>query len=228
MIPLSSGVPHSFLTALFFSLFGFSLWGYFKLVSLRHEIWNFTVLCAAGPGLLFFLFFIFSSQIWDATSFRYLAYEVVCAAVGFGLGFHFLCRRSFVWGAAVLAFWILAQGSVLTFRLRSSPDIYPAVAITEGFKKIGLRSGYANHWVAGAGSYLSNNEVLLSNYEGPYSWRAWRTAQEDKRIGLVLVEGLDPPEDIPKVIQQLRDAGYRPTRNWPMIGHWSILEFEKK
>ena len=225
--PMIRGWGAVFLSAWTGILFLAAAWGFYRLAGQKKSGNPGLALMGAGPAAIYVLFFIFSAQVWDATSFRYLTYLFVFQAMGLGLFFDFLVRWKKTVGTAIFLIWFFLQGFLLTNRFERMPALFPAQIIAENFKLLGLRSGFANHWVSEAARFLSRGEVLLSDYAGPSSRRAWAAVHEDDRIGGVVVEGLDRPPVVERAVSELEKGGYQFTKVWPMVGDWAIIELRK-
>jgi FtsH-binding integral membrane protein len=231
LIPVTGGNYPAFLGFWTLATTLFGLWGLRELTAQNTRESRWQALLAAGPAFLYLSFFIIGSQVWDANSFRYAAFWAVWAAVGFGLGFHFIYLKKPQVALVLAGIFVLTQSLIIAQKYQKISDIPPALVVARGFQAVGIKAGYASHWVAEAGRYLSNDEVMLNGYisldQKPTSWRSWKAVHEESRIGIAVLDGLDQPPRVQELVSELEKGGYQSARIWPMMGDWEIVEMDR-
>lgn len=223
------GFPYSLFLRIWTGMtFGFSIWGFHQLDRSDPKKRDFVIL-AVGPAALFILFFIFGNQVWDALSFRYLSFWIIFIPMGFGIAIYLLFQKKRSITIAVLMVWLAGYGFILTHRIERLPGIFPSKVIEKELDKIGVTAGYANYWTSEVIRYLSGNRLAIVPYNVPsFSCAAYERAHNEKRIGLIVLEGLDRPLEATRAKMEIIKSGYVPTRKWNFDGNWFILEFERK
>ncbi len=228
MDPVQGGMFAAFLAFWAFASFGLAAGGCVMLAREKNMEGAWLSALVHAPALLYLLFFVFSAQVWDATSFRYLDYWVIFTAVGGGGAFYYLFqwrRRTAVLAAAL---FVLVQGFILAEKYRQLPADFPAVRIVRNLELLGFRQCLANHWVAEAGTYLSDGKVFIAEYKSAGNIRAWGRMLAGERIGLVVLKGLDDNSEVEKTVRSLDANGFRCAKTWPMMGGWFVLDFQRK
>jgi len=208
--------------------FAFSFFGFYQLYRNDKEKRSFICL-TLGPAALFFLFFIFGSQVWDALSFRYLSFFVLFIPMGFGLSVYYLFHKRKVIAILALAVWIAGYGFILFHRIQRLPGFFPSMVIESGLEQTGIDAGYADYWVSEVTRYLSQNRLAIVPYNAdPFSGSAYKRAHFESKIGLIVLEGLDRPQLIEKAQIEIIKSGYFPVKKWSFDGGWSIVEFHRE
>ena|SRR6202453_194113 len=208
--------------------FTFSFFGFYQLYRNDKEKRSFVCL-TLGPAALFFFFFVFGSQVWDALSFRYLSFFILLVPMGFGLSVYYLFRKRKVIAILALAVWIAGYGFILFHRIQRLPDFFPSKIIERGLDQTGINAGYADYWVSEVTRYLSGNRLAIVPYNAdPFSCSAYKRAHFESKIGLIILEGLDRPQLIEKAQIEIIKSGYFPVKKWNFEGGWYIVEFHRK
>jgi len=199
--------------------YGWTLW--------RDRKGSFPALCIMAPAGAFLVFFMVSSHVIDAMSFRYLAFLVPGLGFGCALAFGALHARRPKVGMAVLVLFLCLQGAVLGRFLLSLPKDFPSVRLAAGFERLGLEEGWANQWAALPARYLHGRRTWFrDHYDLLLPDRPLPEFRND-RIGLAHVPGLDQPEVIARTLRSLGGHGYRMSKEWPMVEGWTILELRR-
>ena len=225
--PAYSATFAGFLAVWTLLTFGAAIGGFVKLTCQKNKdgLW----LAGLGwiPAALFLLFFVFSAQTWDATSFRYLAYWVIFVALGWGLLFHFLFRRRRMAAIFILSCFALTQCFLLAKKYRQLPDDFPAVTIVHSLERLSFKAYMANHWLAQAGTYLSDGKVEIIDCQQIFGPEEREKIKSEPKMGLVVLEGLDRAEIVQREARYLSDNGYHYAKTWPMLGGWLVIEFDR-
>jgi len=177
------------------------------------------------PTVAFTAFFLFSSQTWDALSFRYLYFLLVFWAAGWGC---LWVRAAKPASRALIgvALGLLVCGHA--YRWRNLTGGSPAVVLVSGLTEDGETRGFANHWVAALLNYGSRDKLRFEPYDAaPGSKSLDAEIRASNRITLVWVEGLDRPEVFQAAVSQLKGIGYRQTGGHPRPGGWGTLDFSR-
>ena len=217
-----------FIPFFFWFILVITVFGSFRFFSFGNrfkEIWLWW-----GPAFLFVLFFIFSGQIWDSLTLRYMSFWQLVPAIFLGLwavSLHSSYEKNFF--SIILVFWVLFNTLFLTVGLCRETKENPAQRIATYLDSEGCWAGFANYWVSEPVCYFSNNRVLLAPYNhAPISREATMAAQNSKKIVLVWLEGLDRPETFEKVADQIKVMGYRPVKKKSFKDEgWFVIVWEK-
>jgi hypothetical protein len=135
-------------------------------------------------------------------------------------------RGKRVWAIGLLLLWLFGQGGLNACRLSRLRGVNPIEVIAAGLQSESLESAWANHWVATALWHFSGEKYACVSYDAsPISQKAWRCVRKLDRVGLVWVDGLDQPEELPRVKKSFENVGYRSGRVWRYKSGWALYEF---
>jgi hypothetical protein len=212
---------------IFWTLFGMTAIGAF--LSIPKPRWEEAVLWG-GPFLSFLIFFIFSRQTWDAATLRYIGFGQLVPALWLGVwaSNETSIRSKKIW-IVVLSFWLGFNAVFLINDLRGPTHEHPGAYIAQRLEQMGIRAGFANYWVSEPIRYFSNDQVLIVAYNHPpISRKATFAAQNSREIGLVWLKGLDRPENLPEIENQLWALNYRPGRQFDFTSEgWDVFVWRK-
>jgi len=180
-----------------------------------------------APLLLTLMAFLFSSQTWDALSFRYLSVVGLFSILGWAFLWDGLERgRKIRWAMAALGSYLLMQGALHHQRVSTMKEDHPAEVVAFALQTSGLKGAWANHWVSPLVSEILGSGCPCVSYDAE-AWcpRDRETVRSLDRVGLVEITGLDRPSRIANARQELLKDGYRPGPEHRYISGWTLYEF---
>jgi len=166
-----------------------------------------------GPFFSFLFFFILGSQSVDALTLRYLGFGQLVPALWLGIwAAHSSVLKGWfgkLW-IVLLSLWVVFNASFLLMNLSGPAREHPGAHIAVCLERAGIRAGFANYWVSETVRYFSHDQILIAAYNRtPLSLQTITAAQNSQEIGLIWVDGLDGPQSLPVVEDQLRSLNYR-------------------
>jgi hypothetical protein len=180
-----------------------------------------------SPMLMFLLFFIFGSQVWDALSLRYLWFFQFVPALVLGKAMEYGEKRA-AWSKFVLASWMALDLAALA-PLLFHPYHSPARAICKELLDRDARCGFANYWASEMIRYESDDQLRFAPYDhSPISFAAYQGSLTAPDTYVVWVQGLDPSTGPQVLSERIAALGYWPVSRTDYPEGWSLYQWKKR